>query len=292
MESRLYHLHALTALHVGTGQGSGIVDLPIARERATHLPMVPGSALKGVLRAESRPERRSPDWLAWEALYGPERINDGDGSFAGALAVGDARLLCLPVRAFAGTFAWASCPLVLRRYARDLEAAGERGLPKVPLVGNERCLTSGVTRLAEGGRVYLEELDFAQGTTPEIDAWAQRIAAALFPDDADWQTLFRERFALLPDTAFDFLAETATELRTRVRIDEQRRTVAKGALWYEENLPAESVLWGVIGVDRSFHKDHAATAGALLEAVPCDARLQVGGKATVGRGQVRWLRAR
>ena len=49
----------------------------------------------------------------------------------------------------------------------------------------------------------------------------------------------------------DFLAETATEVRTRVRIDPEKRTVVRGQLWFEENLPAESVLWGVLGTDRS-----------------------------------------
>ena len=45
MQTKIFHLHALSALHVGTGQGVGVVDLPIARAKATNLPLVPGSAL-------------------------------------------------------------------------------------------------------------------------------------------------------------------------------------------------------------------------------------------------------
>jgi len=41
MLQKTFHLHALSALHVGTGQSVGVVDLPIARSRATHLPLVP-----------------------------------------------------------------------------------------------------------------------------------------------------------------------------------------------------------------------------------------------------------
>ncbi len=33
MQTRIFHLQALSALHVGTGQGVGIVDLPIARAK-------------------------------------------------------------------------------------------------------------------------------------------------------------------------------------------------------------------------------------------------------------------
>lgn len=287
MQSHLYHLHTLTALHVGVGQGSGIIDLPIARERATHLPVVPGSALKGVLREELKPDPTT-DRNAWEALFGPERIVGDNASFAGALAVGDARLLCLPVRTFTGTFAYATCPLVLHRYARDSAAAKLQNLPTVPTVTDETARVSSHTVLQEGNKIYLEEMDLTAQTS-DADAWAAWIAARVFAGDAEWQKLFQERFAIVPDAVFDFLAETATEVRARVRLKEGTRTVAKGALWYEENLPAESILWGILGVDRSFHNSIQETAQDLIGRLPQKTRLQIGGKATVGRGQVHWL---
>ena len=46
----LLFLRALSPLHAGTGQGIGAIDLPIAREKATGIPYLPGSSLKGVLR--------------------------------------------------------------------------------------------------------------------------------------------------------------------------------------------------------------------------------------------------
>ena len=55
-EAMLMFVHALTSLHAGTGQGVGVIDLPIARERATDLPLVPGSSLKGCLREKYRGE--------------------------------------------------------------------------------------------------------------------------------------------------------------------------------------------------------------------------------------------
>lgn len=296
MKTHVFHLHALTALHIGTGQGTGIIDLPIARERASNLPVVPGSALKGVLRAELHPEHGSERLQQehWQALFGPERIREGDDSHAGALALGDARLLCLPVRSLAGTFAWLSCPFVLRRYARDLADAGLKDVPEVPDVRAERVLTGATTKLVEAGttppKVFLEDLDLQQAGG--ADGWGRWLATRVFPGDDGWQKLFAERFAIVADGVFDFLAETATEVRTRVRIDPEKRTVARGALWFEENLPAESVLWGVLGTDRSFRRGVELDAAAMLHALDSgrERRLQVGGKATVGRGQVRWLR--
>jgi CRISPR-associated protein Cmr4 len=36
MLTRIFHLNALSALHVGVGQAVGVVDLPIARAKATN----------------------------------------------------------------------------------------------------------------------------------------------------------------------------------------------------------------------------------------------------------------
>jgi CRISPR/Cas system CSM-associated protein Csm3 (group 7 of RAMP superfamily) len=54
MQAAVVHVQALSPLHAGTGQTVDVIDLPIARERATQLPLVPGSTVKGVLRDEAR----------------------------------------------------------------------------------------------------------------------------------------------------------------------------------------------------------------------------------------------
>ena len=71
MQTKIFHLHALSALHVGTGQGVGVVDLPIARAKATNLPLVPGSALKGVLRDEAAQQWKL-DGQQIKSLFGPD----------------------------------------------------------------------------------------------------------------------------------------------------------------------------------------------------------------------------
>ena len=51
-DKSLLFIHALTGLHPGGGTALGVVDLPVQRERHTHWPTIPGSSLKGVMRAE------------------------------------------------------------------------------------------------------------------------------------------------------------------------------------------------------------------------------------------------
>ena len=141
MNTRIFHLHALSALHVGTGQGIGAVDLPIARSRATNLPLVPGSALKGVLRDEAKEKWHvSKDDI--QALFGADSQADKENIHASAAAFGDAHLLLLPIRSFAGTVAFATCPFILQRYARDVRGILPES-PKVPVltakIGRASC---------------------------------------------------------------------------------------------------------------------------------------------------------
>ena len=132
-----------------------------------------------------------------------------------------------------------------------------------------------------------------RATDDAIDSLATHIAESFFPCDEKWKELFQQRFMIVPDNVFSFLAETATEVRARIKLKEGTRTVEKGALWYEENLPAETLLWGIIGCDRSRSENYPKSAGDLMkyfrDEIGAERCLQVGGNATVGRGRVRWI---
>lgn len=289
MKSLLFHVHALSALHAGTGQAVGTVDLPIAREKASNLPYLPGSSLKGVLRDRMRGAPHV------HSLFGPERILRNEDAFAGALAVNDARLLLLPVRSMAGVMAWATCPFVLRNYLQELAIAGIEAPAAVPEVasGQARVIASGAIVTLRDGGLLLDDLDLTAAPDPAASAWAQHLRGAVFGADAQAERHFDPRFAILADDDFSFLADTSTDVRARIRINDDTGTVDDGALWYEENLPAESVLWGLIAVgeDRS-RSGHSADAlrRAFRGAFDADGAcaLQIGGKASVGRGLVRF----
>lgn len=284
MKTEIFHLHALSALHVGVGQAVGTVDLPIARSKATNLPLVPGSALKGVLRDEFANNEDQA------LLFGPATIDNPDNAHAGAVAFGDAHLLLLPVRSLAGIMAWATCPFVLKRYASDRQRAKAGDAPKVPAVEPGKVATAGNHGLlvAEGKAVF-DDLDLGI-QAGSADAWAKFLAPILFGDDGDD---FIQHFAILSDSDFGFLADTATEVRAHIRINDEKGTVERGALWYEENLPAESVLWGILGMGKG-RKPGATcseeeTCGKFRHGLGDGKLVQIGGKGTTGRGLVRFL---
>jgi CRISPR-associated protein Cmr4 len=285
LEARMLYLHALSPVHTGTGQGTGVIDLPVARETTTGWPYIPGSSIKGVLRARCTPSAgvTGAATNCFEEAFGPptERASDG----AGALTFADGRLLCLPVRSLFGTFAWVTCPLALDRYRRDHATSR---LPMPPVMDLAALHTDSPlsvvvaadSMLADRGTVYLEDLDL-QVVEAQPAAMATHIASSVF-DDPTWQEHFRRRFAVVSDTTFSFLAEVGTEVDARIQIDEDRKTAKDGHLWYEEAIPAESIFSApVLAVPRNGTK-----AGALYELLVKGAGgvVQIGGHASVGRG--------
>ncbi len=87
-----------------------------------------------------------------------------------------------------------------------------------------------------------------------------------------------------------FFWETATQVDARIRLQEETRTAAAGALWLEESLPPETVLIGLCGADRSRRPRVEMKPHDVLEfALGRERTLQFGGKATIGRGRCRLI---
>lgn len=268
MAVKLLFIHALTSIHPGTGQGVGTIDLPIARERATNLPIIPGSTLKGCLKARFEDGERKDEAF-------------GKSDAQGKLRFSDARLLLLPVRCAGSTFVWATCPYVLRRFQRDCDLLAAAVPPReIPAPGDEvadMIDKSAAIALEEGKpRLVLEDLDFKIREALAKE-WAEWIADLLFPDDEPWRKEFLKRFAILSDGNFDYLCEFATEVNAHIAIGKSGTAEAQ-ALWYEETLPAETVLVALV---------EEMGAVQASEIVPHPRVLRLGGNETTGQGLAR-----
>lgn len=289
MNAKLLFTHALSSLHPGTGQGAGVIDLPIAREAATGLPYLPGSSLKGVLRD------RCEDPTTRKALFGPETAEITDSNaHAGAAIFADQRLLLFPARSLAGTMAWVTSPFVLRRFRRDCLNLGlTPPNHTIPTGGAEltkaRVHAQSVLGVAMGGqsvkKVILEDIDLNFIAINSAVDWADWLKALLFPNDADWQNTFVRHFCIVHDDVLSFLLDTATEVIARNQLNRDKKTSEN--LWYEEALPAESVLWGMVSAQQvganGFTPDKVLEEVTKLTKAPA----QLGGHSTIGRGLCR-----
>lgn len=281
-------IHALSPVHVGSGQSVDVIDLPIARERATELPVIPGSGMKGMFRegVESTSEGGPDADIVW-SIFGPS-TDDKASEHAGAVTFMDARLLAFPVRSMRQLFAWVTSPYLLQRYWRDRTEAGltvsddERAV-LAGLAGDVEALVSDAAMLS-GERLRLEDGDLAASVDPQLTtlagSLATRAGAGLLA------TLLPRRLAVVSDSMLGHFARHSTEIVARIKLEDKTKTVKKGGLWYEESLPTETLLYTVVASDPSRYTRKRATFSAAehLETLREVKSAVLGGKATVGRG--------
>jgi len=292
---QVVYLYVETPLHAGSGSGAGPIDLPIQRERATGYPIVQASGIKGRLRAEAR--KLSPEQK--RLIFGPE-ATENPSDHAGAFSPGDARLLLFPVRSLAGVFAWATSLDLLARFRRDVRALLTQGWEDWRLperAESERDLAFVAqknTQLLADGQVVLEEFSFPAKPDPHLDTIGRWLAGHTLPDVPEyayWRTTLPQRLVILPNDALRDFTQLSTEVATRVRLDPKTKTVAEKALWTEESLPSETLLYAPFfatpprgqangtGLD-----DGQKILETLQSCLP--SRLCLGGDETVGRGGV------
>ena len=304
-----------TPLHTGSGSDLGIVDLPIQREKHTDYPKIEASSLKGSIREIFDAQN---DKSQVELAFGPEQ---GD-LHAGALGFTDARLLLFPVKSVKGVFAWVTCPAVLERFKYDLSICQ----PSITFVDNLPSRNtvpteSGLIVKDEGNakKTVLEEYTFTVNSDKECDAVAKWIANRVLPPDLCynyWREKVKRALVVLSDDDFRDFVTLSTEVIARTKIDSKTGTVQTGALWYEEYLPTDSILYSLAlttplflkvdgNDDAQKQKDEKAKKGTLYAGQGVDKNheeakkvmkffadglpniIQIGGNATVGKGLVR-----
>ncbi len=294
--AKMMYLYVETPLHAGTGRAIGVVDLPIQRERVTGYPMVQSSSIKGQLRAlaDCRVRANSPLELSeFLAVFGPDTQNAAD--HAGALSVGDAKLLLFPVRSLSGVFAWTTSVEVLARFQRDLlmlqPSANLWALPPDPC--NKALVTSACQVKAAGNKVVLEEFVFEaddahRKVVDEIAEWLAKNALPQSPEYEYWRAALPRQLLILGNDTFRDFTQFATEVQTHIRLNPETKTVKTGALWTEENLPADTLLYAPLCATPS-RNSVKLTASQILDKIAAlnVERMQLGGDETTGRGMVR-----
>lgn len=288
MKQQIMSIFTRTPLHVGAGSAVGVVDLPVMRERHTGYPVIPGSSMKGVLADLWRDDLEATKGTLVrksgsdaELLFGVD--NDPNRAASGKLLVGEAKLVVFPVRSAKGGFAWLTCPLALGRLARDLGVSLD--LPKVrsmeavaagALVFEKKETTANVTKTTR--RVILEEYVL---NADEESAKLASVVKALkgLSDDSLWQDELESHLCLVSDEMFKYFVECTCEVAPHVKIDDETGTAADGALFSQENVPADAMFCAV------FHELKPGLLGKLEARLAENGHLlQVGADATTGLG--------
>ena len=283
-------LLAQTSIHAGTGSNTGVVDLPIQREGHNGYPCVFGSSMKGALRnnAESKHGKNNASVIY---VFGPD--TNGASDHAGSLMVSDARLLLLPIRSLTSQFKWVTCPAILKRFQNDAERFGSKTALDATLLADIDNSSALVANKESVGSLFLEEYRFdakERNLTTVINA-----LSLLMRNDAE--TELKKQLVIVSNDMFAHLCQHATPVNAHIAIDSETKTVKGGALWYEETLPPETLLY--VGLAASnvrkpkadkitieLPKDESAqwVLNSVVDLFKDKPWLQIGGNETVGMG--------
>jgi CRISPR-associated protein Cmr4 len=265
MRNVIMGMLAETALHPGTGQDTGVIDLPVSREKITEYPVIVGSSLKGALKdcAEQHKQNRQAN-LELERLFGNPKQ-------AGAIVVTDGRLLLLPVRSLNSHYKWVTCPYLLERYQRDCDLAG---VPVTPISQELPVLKAAEAAAAGKGRLYLEDIHFDIITFDPASLAA--ILAPLVKHHSVKARLAHD-LVVVNDHEFNYFAKYALAINARNELDDNK--ISRN-LWYEETIPPDTLFYSLLLARPGEEK----TLASLVNMFELHPYLQVGGNETVGQG--------
>ncbi|MBM3396073.1 MAG: type III-B CRISPR module RAMP protein Cmr4 [Betaproteobacteria bacterium] len=302
-KTRILYLFTRTPLHVGAGSSVGAIDQPIIRERHTGFPVIPATTLKGVFadqwteivfekkkdkddkETDIAQGKRNADEGVW--LFGSE---DANNAAAGALQFSEAKLLAFPIRSAKGSFAWITCPLILRRAAREGVLDAAKIPAREPLDG-EAIVATNSSVLLPSNQVVLEEYTFmkAEGDAGPVAADLKGILNA----DAVWKEV-ASRLVIVSDGMMSFFAQSACEVAQHVAIDRAKGTAKPSALFNQENVPSEAMFFAVLNCFQERRKQRNGdkalrgpeeAAAALKTKLDGNGRVfQFGGDASTGLG--------
>ena len=288
-------LYAVSPVHMGAGNATGFIDNPIQRERHTQHPCFAGSGIKGAVRHQF--ELLGGDKSLEAKLFGPD--SGSNNLHAGAVSFGDAQLVAFPVRCTRQSFVYATSPQTLARTKRLVNNLAENVSWEIPQVEENDCIVLNRELIDHSDRkLRLEAFEYKSrddaDVVDKVRVIAEQIAKLALSssgtDDNFFFDKFRNHLVVLSDTDFSFFVENATVVEPHVRIDDVTGTAAKGALFYTENLPPESLLVAPLlaSSTRAGGEDKMEAEQVLCKIKNAvDGKLiQFGGDATTGRGLV------
>lgn len=256
--TKILSIFTRTPLHIGAGASVGAIDQPIIRERHTGFPCIPGSAIKGVIAD-----------LYLDAQYkrtadGVELLGKENAEQAGGVSFGEGKLLAFPVRSAKGCFAWVTSPMVLQRWLRDTGHSAEIPPPAEATVYAADGLQT------ENGQVLLE--GYLLSTKSLSSDIVELLKTA--SNDPMWQDLLADHLIIATDELLSHFCTTSSEIAQHVAIDDETGTAKPGALFNQENVPAETLFYAPITELRP----------GVLQKLRVPGVMQFGADATTGLG--------
>ncbi len=182
-----------------------------------------------------------------------------------------------------------SCPQALERLQRDADLVGLKVPAEALKLDDHRAAVASDCPCKINDKLVLEEFEFTCESKYLSAALLDWLTENLLPSTDAYATTrarFKKQFVVISDNDFTHFARHATEVCARVGLNYESKTAKDGALFYQEFLPAETLLYSVVLANPSRSKKRPAEGAALLASLHAylPAMLQIGGDETTGKG--------
>jgi CRISPR-associated protein Cmr4 len=263
MNHNTVYLYLIAPLHTGGATQEGNL-LGIARESHTTIPYVPSSTIRGKLRSLTTGSQTNKLW----GNTIEDVANNGDANLSqGALWVGDASILWIPVPSLSHGVVWVSSPLLLRRWAR-LNAPDSQ----IPAAYS--------TNLPVGKPVYLKDAILKASDVKSWSDWKSFV-----PNQAQDSI---QKVVVLPDQHCATLIQMSLWRQVKIKLDEHK--VVDGGFRYEEAIPPDTLMYFPWGATSQANGTGASAATDFTNLLAHNEILQIGGQESLGRGFVQqWI---
>ncbi len=265
IKGKVFMAYTYSPLHAGIGQTTGLVDLPIEREKHTGYPCVYATGLKGSLRSFWK-QKYNNDNENLEKIFGKEDASSG----AGGLIFTDLKILLFPVRASEGTFKWVTCQRILDRFVQDYKIA-TNDTYTLPVLQKLKALETVPSDIENC--LLLEDFIFEK----EISDTRQNESGNFLISEIPQKNVF-----LIDNDLFDYFVSHATQIIARNKL---KKNKISDNLWYEEALPSDTLLYSFVKPSIAGEEDRLGHFLTNLN----NQIIQVGGGETVGYGIVKLL---
>lgn len=302
-KSKLVYIKAITPVHAGAGQTLETVDMPIQRETHSGIPKIEASSIKGSLKHQiylknTQNDNELEDNDDLYKVFGPKDKGD---EYASAINFTDAKLLFFPVRSGDKIFRLVTCPYVLNRWIEDKEVnvklnskdhkQKEQEIEEIEKIESVKKEIKKIKNVTEGKFISLE--DHSDSIIIEeyvFEKESNETLHKLKESLKDYADI--ERVTILNDSDFIDLVTMYTEIITRNKIDVKTGTAEGTALFTEEYLPTESILYFNVLASATFDKDHTKSEEEVMEYFDKNVNevFHVGGNTTIGKGFVKIIK--
>jgi len=269
-------IETLAPLHIGAaaGEETGNLNL-IFRDQFTQTAILPGSSIRGRLRADMRLWAKDDEQVRNTYGRAAEKVEDNQKpQFESRIKIEYASVVWIPVFAPGQPIVWVSCPRLLRRYQRI--AGNELKGVEIP---QEHTASSALkNRKSVFFNFGFVELKNSNNQT----SFSQWFPLEAFADGSDAKNI---PAVIVSDNEIAAIHDMALYRQSRVALEEHQKVVAGSAFFNVEALPEGTILAFPIGIKKS--QDDSSSFDWKPFKDGMEGEIYLGGLESVGFGHCR-----